>query len=307
MGHPGYGVAAVLVAAALLVGCVAEDPAAAAAETICLGIEAEDDALAAYDRYERSVARERRAGLDDGALREALYRRCDVAIAAISAAANDPEVASAPAPDNDDPPGAPDVAPVDLRQVDWGELAWVTRCTESGDIEELTLTPAPMPGRLWHNSADDPDAPELATYTVEAGGVIFGDLTGDGAEEAVFTTDCFLGDDSLHLVEVWSVDPTGQPVHLPPVIAYTRADGVIDGLDVVDGRLRIHTAEPSDVDERPDRDGYGAKVVTDWTYVDGAWRSQEHSRSEPPSELVPECATRTASREAAAVCTSSGS
>jgi hypothetical protein len=71
-------------------------------------------------------------------------------------------------------------------------------------------------------------------YTGYLDSLMYGDVTGDGLDDAVFATDCFLGNDYVYYVEVWSHDDGGQPVQLPAVVSYTKWDGVIEGHEVED-------------------------------------------------------------------------
>lgn len=304
MRRHGVGPAAILAAGLFVMGCGGEDAVAVAADTICLAIDEEPDDLAAFAGYERDLARERRGGLDEQELRVALYDRCERAISAISAAANDPEVAAAPGPEAsiEEPHEVAEDAPepetvfADLASVDWVDQIWSTECTNEDGVRDVALTYDEEFGGVRR-----PDDGALTpVYVVDLDGIVYGDVTGNGHADAVFITECVFASAEI-LVEVWTHDEAGQPLHLPPVRHFSRFDAVVDRVEAGEGRLRIHSREGLPDDDQPHLNGYPIDVVTDWVLVDGAWRAEERSRSEPPTS-VPGCEAPNASPEDAALC-----
>jgi hypothetical protein len=178
--------------------------------------------------------------------------------------------------------------PANLEEVVWEEQDWTTTCVESGEPSSVTLTPGTAPGELWSNA----DGPSTAmNFTVELDRTIFGDVTGDDLPDAIFATNCFLGNDFEFYVEVWSHDPDGRPVQLPPVVAYTKWDGSIDEIEIVDGSLHIHTSEPAPGDDAPHLNGYPVLVVTAWQFHGQGWIAEELSSTDttpPAPEPAPE-------------------
>lgn len=231
--------------------------------------------------------------------------------------------ASEPTPgsaDNDAAPGAsevtgdeppeleplePDGQGVELTDVAWTDHLWTTSCTRSGDPETVGLSEAPTPGELWHNP--DPDAEYLAgsTYTVKVNAAVYGELEVTG-EVAVFMAECFFGNDSGFYVEVWMLDDEGQPQQLPTVLAYTKWDGTIDNVEIVDGALHVHTSEGAPDDETPHLTGYPVEVLTAWTFEGEQWVSEELARTDttptPAPSSAPECAEPGASSADTARC-----
>ncbi|QBI21037.1 hypothetical protein ER308_16630 [Egibacter rhizosphaerae] len=283
----------------LLVGCAADDPVASAAEGMCEAIDAEPSDELAFEEYERSMARERRGGLDEDELRDAVEDRCARAVFAITEAA---ELAEAKADESDarDEPEEgdeePDDEPVDLREIAWAEQQWRTDCAESGNVTTVSLTPVPEEeGRYWHNPDPDNGPGAGMTYTVEVDSVVYGDVTGDGIDDAVFASQCFLGNDFDFRIEVWSHDEQGEPALLAPVLTYTKWDGVVEDFDAEDDRLRIHTSEPAPDEQQPHLNGYAVEVVTDWHFDGTAWVAEEVSRTDttPEPEPAPEPAPDT--------------
>jgi hypothetical protein len=274
--------------AVLLGACQSEDPVGAAAETICAGIDAEATDEIAFDEFERGVARERRDGMDEGELRAELDERCGRAITVISAAT---EPAPAPAQPDAEPVEPPSVDPVDLQNVVWGDQDWTSTCVKSGESTSMSLTQGNDPGALWSEVGPDGEFSTAGmNYSVDTTSVVYGDVTGDDLEEAIFSTECFLGNDYRYFVEVWSHDEEGRPVQLPPVIEYTKWDGVIDGFEVLEGKLRINTSEPAPGEELPHINGYAVVVATDWSFDSDTWSSTEVSRTDttPAPEPEPE-------------------
>jgi hypothetical protein len=104
----------------------------------------------------------------------------------------------------------------------------------------------------------------------------------------VFATDCFLGNDYVFHVEVWSHEEDGQPVQLPAVVAFTKWEGVIDSHDVEDGTLIIQTSEPAPGDDTPHLNGYPFLVTTAWSFDGDAWIAEERSRVDTTPEPEPQ-------------------
>ena len=300
MRRPGVGSAAILAAGLLVVGCAGDDAVANAADIICLAIDEEPDDLAAFEGYERDLARERRGGIDEQELRAALYDRCERAISAISAAANDPEAATVPAPEasleEPDEATVPETVFTDLATVDWVDQIWSTECTNESGVRDVPLTYDEELGGVRR-----PTGGALTpVYVVELDRVVYGDVTGNGQPDAAFVTQCVFAS-AEYFVEVWTHDDEGQPLHLPPVRHFSKFDAVVDRLEANEGRLRIHSREGLPGDDAPHLNGYPIDVVTDWTFVEGTWRGEERSRSEPPT-AVAGCETPNASPEDAALC-----
>ena len=284
MSNGGALAPVVVVLGLVLAACGGQDQIAVAAAEICDAIDAEASDEIAFAEFERAVARERRDGLDEGELRTAVDERCGRAVAAISAAAlaaDEPE----PVPEPE-----PELAVVDLRDVDWTALRWSTDCTEDGAVRALELSASPWdePGVFVH--AADPDS-EMASgmvYSVAIHEAVFGDVTGDGFENAVFTGDCFLGNDYLFFIEVWGHDEDGRPAQLPTVLTYSKWEGLIGTVEIVDQRLRIRTSEPAPGEEEPHLNGYAIEVVTDWTFDGTGWVADEVDRVDTTPEPEPE-------------------
>jgi hypothetical protein len=220
-----------------------------------------------------------------------------VAVAALSQNSTEPAVIEPAAvaeatPKVEVPEPEPEPEPVDLRNLAWDEQEWTTTCVESNEPTSVTLHRNEESGELWSAVGPDGDLDVTAmNYTVYLDTLRYGDVTGDGLDDAVFTTDCFLGNDYLYYVEVWSHDEVGQPVQLPPVLAYSKWDGSIDSHEVDEGTLLIHTSEPAPGDETPHLNGYPVLVTTAWSFDGDRWASNEISRTDttpPAPEAAPE-------------------
>lgn len=279
------GVAAGLMSLVALTGCDSTDPIDVAAQAICDAIDDEPSDEAAFEGFERDIARERRAGMDEDELRRAVDARCGRAVSVISQPHGDEDVAEEEP--EEEPEEDADPVPVDLPEVDWTKQEWATDCTQSGEPESLTLTEANEPGELWHHP-DPSDEAAAPVYTVEAESALYGDVTGDGLDDAVFPVNCFLGNDFTFSVEVWSHDEDGQPWLLPTVVTFTKWDGLIDDIDAQSGAVRVHTSEPAPGDDAPHLNGYPVEVVTDWHFADGAWLSEKVSRTDTTPDPEPE-------------------
>ena len=269
--------------AVLLFGaaCSNEDPLDAAAQEICDAIDAEASDEAAFEGFELAVARERRAGMDEDELRAAVDERCGRAVTAITAAAAEPDEEE-PEDESDSEPELqpepePQPEPVDLVTVDWLEQSWVTNCTSDGEVRGLRLAVEDGLGAV-HRPDDGAITP---VYVVDIDDVVFGDVTGSGHEEAIFATQCVFANAETFL-EVWSHDDGGLPVQLPTVEHFSRSQAALDSVEVVDGRLRVHSFEGAAGDSAPHINGYPVEVVTDWSFDGREWLSDEISRSDPP-------------------------
>jgi hypothetical protein len=260
---------------------------------VCEAIDAEPSDEIAFEEYELAVARGRRAGFDETDLRAAVDRICGRAVTAISAAAlADEDVDPEPGPEDEDPQPEPEPALeiVHLRDVDWAAVPWTTDCTIDGSVRALELQDSPggEPGLLVHDPDPDNRMALGMVYSVPIIDALFGDATGDGFDNAVFTGTSFLGNDSLHFVEVWGHDEDGSPQQLPTVIAYSKWKGLIDAVDIVNERLRIHTSEPAPGEQWPHLNGYLVEVVTDWSFDGAAWTPEELSRHDATPAAEPE-------------------
>ena len=175
------------------------------------------------------------------------------------------------------------ISPVDLAEVDWTQLPWSTTCSDGPETIEVMLSegavPWDEPGTTGYNPDPDAEIPGMV-YLVNIDSMMVGDVTGDGLDNAVFRSECFLGNDSLFHVEVWGHDHDGHPVHLPAVVEYSKWDGVIEDVEIVEDTLRIHTREPEPGDDLPHINGYPVEVVTDWTFDSHRWRADEVSRAD---------------------------
>jgi hypothetical protein len=298
----------IAVTAVLLASCSADDPVGAAANAICEAIDAEVSDVAALEAFELAVARERRNDVDEDELQAALDERCGRAIIAISAAGVVPvEEQSVDVPVDEEPVNEeaelevePAPSSADLRELDWANQRWETVCTESEEMEALTLSRGPDAGQLTHNPDSANNLNPWAVYTVDEASVVYGDITGDELEDAVVISECFFGNYFAFSVEVWSHTGDGQPLQLPAVITYTKSEGSINRVDVVEGSLRIHTSELAPDDPNPPFNGYSVQVVTDWSYDGAAWNATETERTDvaaPPSPQ-PELAGRFTDPEA---------
>lgn len=272
MGSGGR-VQAVAVAAAFMVwGCAGEDPVTAAAQAICDAIDEEPSDEAAFEGYELALTRERRDGMDEAELRAAVDERCGRVVSAIAAAVVEEEPKEEPEEGHEEE-ADPEPEFVELAALDWLDQTWVTECTSDGQQRGLRLRVEDGVGAV-HRPDDGALTP---VYVVDIDDIVFGDVTGDGHDDAIFHTQCVFASGEP-FVEVWSHDDDGQPIHLAPVAHFSKFDAVVDHVEVVDGRLRIHTSEAGPDDTHPHLDGYHIQVVTDWSYDAGEWRSEEVSR-----------------------------
>ena len=281
MGYLGrYGAALALVAV-LSGGCSGSSPLDEAAAAICDAVHAEPSDLAAFEGFERDVARERREGLDEEDLLAAVEEQCGRAIAAITAAASvysldpEPETQAEPKPEVVE---EPDVVFADLRPIDWVHQMWTTDCTEDGVTRGLQLTLED--GQGVHR----PPEPTLTPiYVVDLDDVVYGDVTGDGHDDVVFVTQCVFAS-AEYFVEVWSHDEEGQPLHLPIVNHFSKFEAVVDRVEAVDGLLRVHSREGAPGDDMPHLNGYPIEVVWSYTFDGNTWDAQEISRTDTRPE-----------------------
>ena len=289
MPRTGPLLATALALAILGVACGGQDPVDAAAQSICDAIDAEPSDEAAYEGLEREVARERRAGMDEIELRAAVDERCGRVVTAISSAAANLDEAQ-PEPDPEQEP-EPDPEPdfVDLRSVDWAAQLWSSDCTLDGEDRALPLTKSPWdePGVYVHDPDPASDSSAMV-YSVDIDAGVISDVADEEGAYAVFLADCFLGNDYIYLVEVWSHDDNGDPYQLPMLLSFSKWDGRIDRVEVVDDRVRVHTFEPAPGEETPHLNGYAVEVVTDWSYAADGWLDDEVSRVDASPEPEPE-------------------
>ena len=188
----------------------------------------------------------------------------------------------------------------DLREVSWSRQPWPTTCSALYEELDATLSrPAvfEVPGTLEFASSAG-QTPVVFTVWVDE--VVHGDITGDGHVEAIFRTQCFHGNDSVQMLEVWSTDKDGQPTLLPTVTSWSKFDGQLESFEVADGAIRAITAEGLPEDDHPHLNGYPIDVVTDWRFRDGGWSETEISRSE--AAMLPACAAPNSSPENAVNC-----
>jgi hypothetical protein len=193
---------------------------------------------------------------------------------------DDSEPSPSVSTEREDEPQDPE--PVDLRDLDWTTVPWTTECTDSGELDEVRLSVDPRAdlGPLSHDPHPDAEVPRMV-YTVSERPDTFGDVTGNGQDDAAFITSCFIGNDFIHFVEVWTIDDDGQPLHLPPVLSYSKFDGQIDAVDVVDETLRVVTLQGAPGDDHPHLNGYPIRVTTAWTYRAQRWTFEEIERITP--------------------------
>lgn len=190
--------------------------------------------------------------------------------------------------------------PVDLRERSWARHPWPTSCNALYEDIEATLGPSDvfeLPGVLEFASSAGATP---VVFSVWVDDVVYGDLTGDGHDEAVFETQCFHGNASEQMLEVWSLDDVGQPVLLPVVATWNKFTGVIESFTVVDGVLRVATAEGVPGDEAPHLNGYPVDVVTEWRFDGASWSATETSRSAPP--VLAACIAPNSTPESAVTC-----
>lgn len=273
---------AVLVLAA---GCGAPDRVGEAAAEICDAIDGEPTDAVAYEGYLRAVEQHQRAGLDEDELRAAVEQRCGRALNAITAAAEADAPAEQEGGPDDDPAddhtsndvGDAEVAFVDLAEHAWLDQPWVSDCTDDGVPRALRLELEPEHGAV-HRPADGSPTP---VFVVELDGAVFGDLTGNGHDDAVFVTQCVFANAATFL-EVWSHDEHGQPRQLGVLEHYSKWERTLDRVEIVDTTLRVHTREGLEGAETPHIDGYPIEVVTDWSFDGTGWSAELVSRSDPP-------------------------
>jgi hypothetical protein len=181
----------------------------------------------------------------------------------------------------------PAAGPVDLAAVAWDEQVWTAPCAEPRGSSGVTLSASAARGEL-SGSVDGPSPSERMTYRVELDRVLLGDVTGDGLDDAVFTTHCSRGEDVGSYVEVWAHDRNGEPTQLPPVVAYSERQGSIDDVEIAEGSLLIHTSEPASGDDTPDHDVHPVLVVTAWSFDGQDWVAEERSRTDTAPRPDPE-------------------
>lgn len=176
----------------------------------------------------------------------------------------------------DDPPPASDLA-----EVDWSALGWQTDCTLSGEVETIFLDVPDEPGESWPDGGlqhdPHPDYPWMI-FTVLAGTPTIGVGTPDDRQVAAFEASCFLGNDSVASLEAWTTDADGEPLQLPRILLLSKFDGVLADVAVVDGVVRVVTAEGEDNDAWPHLNGYPIEVVTDWRLIEDRWQGRVISR-----------------------------
>lgn len=206
-----------------------------------------------------------------------------------------PEELPEPEEMDEDEQAVPEPEPleVDLRSVDWSGSTWMTTC--AGTEEEPFQSSVPVPVTLSPSGPDDLIGWEhrnpfdtgvgLPRYQVDIEEVAYGDVTGDGLQDATFSTFCTPGNAVIHNLEVW-VGGT-DPEQLPVVVSFTK-DRRIEAFEPVDGRLRVTTSEAEPGDDQPWLNGYPVTVVTDYRWSDGTWAATEVERSATasPAELT---------------------
>lgn len=226
--------------------------------------------------------------MDEGELFAAVDASCGRALMAISASTetsveavgDEPE--AEPADEEE-----PEVVIADLAAIDWLDQTWTTDCTNDEGLRGVELT---RDDEL--DGAHRPEDGQLTpVYVVELDSAVYGDVTGDGHDEAIFVTQCVLAS-AEYRVEVWSHDEQGKPLHLPPVHRFFKFDAVVDRAEAVNGLLRIHSNEGESGDDMPHLNGYPVQVVTDWTYEanNQEWLAAELSRTDT-SPAAPEQTT----------------
>jgi hypothetical protein len=226
-------------------------------------------------------------------------------VAAADTEADDPPAGAAVVDEDaheagESPTSEPLPEPVDLRERNWSRHTWPTTCNVLYEEVEATLGPSDvleLPGVLEFASSGGA-VPVVFSVWVED--VIFGDVTGDSRDDAVFRTECFHGNASEQMVEVWSTDDDGRPELLPVVAGWTKFDGVVESFSVEDGAIRVVTSEGLPDDDHPHLNGYPIDVVTDWRYEEDGWSATEVSRTEPPALTA--CASPNSTPENAVTC-----
>jgi hypothetical protein len=196
---------------------------------------------------------------------------------------SDPSPSASPESTSSESGEAPEAPePADLRDLDWTSVPWTTECNASHELDEVHLSVDSRSdfGPLSHDPDPDAEIPRMV-YTVGERPDAFGDVTGNGADDAIFITRCFFGNDWEHYVEVWTVDDDGQPLHLPPVLSYTKFDGHIDAVEVVDDTLHVITLQGAPGDDHPHLNGYPVEVTTAWTFRSQRWTFEEIERITP--------------------------
>jgi hypothetical protein len=114
-------------------------------------------------------------------------------------------------------------------------------------------------------------------------------VTGDGLDDAIFTTFCTPGNFTAEELEVW--EGGDEPAQLPTVLHFFR-DGTVDRVEAVDGRLRVNSSETATPDGMEHLHGYLLEVVTDYEWSDETWVATEIERTDtrpspsPQSEVV---------------------
>lgn len=154
---------------------------------------------------------------------------------------------------------------------------------EETEVEESEPEPEPEPTFEHIDEVDLSDVERssscLGSYDPVIFTVQYGDVTGDGTDDAVLETTCD-ADGVTHVgFEVWSLDAEGQPVQQPaPPVEHTVGEVDLVGFEVGDGRLTVVTSEI-----QPDQSGL--EVTTEYTLSGGSWAANELEREEPPAAI----------------------
>lgn len=168
----------------------------------------------------------------------------------------------------------------DIRDVDFGEITWQTSCVgrednptaRSGAAESVELEPTPG-GVVWQHENPLPVDGEPAVfplYEVRIGEPLYGDATGNGADDAVFLSACSQEIATTTQIEAWTLRE-GQLVQLGGFFEVPADLVAIVDIAVGDGRVRIEAEDA--------RNGGLVRTVDDWVPVGQlGWGRTEVSR-----------------------------
>jgi hypothetical protein len=92
-----------------------------------------------------------------------------------------------------------------------------------------------------------------------------------GTEALAVDTSCFLGNGSVHAVEVWGVDEDGWPVQLPPALTYSKTDGYVTDLGSEGDALLVTMRVGAPGDGWPHLNGYPFVRVSEHRFDGTRW------------------------------------
>lgn len=133
----------------------------------------------------------------------------------------------------------------------------------------------PKPSRLFGVNLDEP---------------LFGDVTGDGQDNALFFTWCFRGNHFEYHVMAWGHDERGAPRQLPSMERADKLTRLFGDLEIHDGAAILQTFEAAPGDSAPHLNGFPIELVTAYRYHESTgWTQSVRSRADvevaPPDDV----------------------